>query len=365
MIGSVFGVASSRSDATYAHSMKGCTLLLCVAHAAALGTLAPSKDGLLTWLGDGVANDAIYLKPSIACGGTFGVFARRAIAPGERLAIIPGHACMASRDACDDAHGSFGARCRAFLAAAPADISREGTVLAALLLHTRSGGAEAAASRARWGPLVDALPWDDRAHPLERALVDGDEASFPAGEASLSRARVAALAARALVGDDVASHAESVCALAMVRSRAFDLSGFWSHRHMPGGARRIREIMASGEKLPDTGADGAGRRFVLVPLADMFNHPSLTALRGLSDMDGGARFSGGQVTDACIAWSACFSASGDGAVSIHAPPDKSGVREGEELWNWYCNTGSGAETREGRDAEGRAFVAKYGFSPLS
>ena len=47
----------------------------------------------------GVARDAVEVRPSEACGGGLGVFARRPIAPRETLAVVPGAACLAAADA--------------------------------------------------------------------------------------------------------------------------------------------------------------------------------------------------------------------------------------------------------------------------
>ena len=46
----------------------------------------------------GVARDAVEVRPSEACGGGLGVFARRPIAPRETLAVVPGAACLGHAD---------------------------------------------------------------------------------------------------------------------------------------------------------------------------------------------------------------------------------------------------------------------------
>lgn len=130
------------------------------------------------WLGDAaVAADATEVRLSPGCGNSAGVFAVRALVPGERLATVPLVQCLSSADACADV--AIGPACRAFLAGARGDPTAEGVALAALLVLARtqpsglhapqgkgggSSGGEMLAegssdARERWGPYVDSLPW--------------------------------------------------------------------------------------------------------------------------------------------------------------------------------------------------------------
>ena len=142
-------------------------------------TRSDNHADMMTWLGAAVQPDVTVARRSEACGGTTGLFATRALAPGSLLARVPCDACLAAADACDDSE--LGPVCRDFLRGVPTtEKAADGVVLAMLLVQVRYGRTRAAyAARERWGPYVDSLPWADgddddplAGHPLARAYAE-------------------------------------------------------------------------------------------------------------------------------------------------------------------------------------------------
>jgi len=134
-------------------------------------------------LGDeSIVADATSVQLSPACGNGAGVFAKRALRPGEILATVPISKCLSSADACADP--TIGPACRAFLTDARGDSTAEGVAVAALLVHIRSQSTTGECSNAddlqQWGPYVDSLPWgratsvDDGSNGEEEALIEED-----------------------------------------------------------------------------------------------------------------------------------------------------------------------------------------------
>ena len=105
------------------------------------------------------------------------------------------------------------------------------------------------------------------------------------------------------------------------------------------------------------------KHYVMIPFGDMFNHPSVSALK--SSGEAGERFSQRSISATCIDVKTIFSP-GDadgGNVSLLAPTTDLLVKEGDEVWMWYGNAGYGSQTRGEWDAKEAEFRFSYGFSP--
>jgi hypothetical protein len=407
-----------------------------------------------------VAEDAVDVQRSAACGGGTGVFARRDLRPGEALGVVPLHSLISAADALDyhapggdgsssdkgsssnessdpssaggeqPGLGLFAKRSKAFLRSKRGDKTAEGPVVAALLVLERHEGQN---------PYVNSLPWgpewssssggggsssssssssssiggeggegeeegDSLAEHSVLAAHRSNDA-WAVGEDRLEKARMTAAAAAELLRGTVAAAAlenggaagvlEEIClrALVLVSSRAFDLSV---------AAEAAAEQLLVSAKLgaaKEKGAKGHSmssdealigklealqyKHFVMVPFGDMFNHPSMSALRDSGDA--GERFQRRSIASTCIAIETRFledeggseagSSDNEGSSAAAAPNEKTtgvtllapttdlGVKAGDEIWMWYGNAGYGSKTPEEWDAGEAEFRFSYGFTP--
>jgi hypothetical protein len=217
---------------------------------------------------------------------------------------------------------------------------------------------------------VDSLPWGDGEagdadslahHPLLAGLSEeqlGEHAERLAEH--LANAHMSAREVRAILSDAGHACTYEACfrAVMLVASRTFDMS-------TPLRAAGITALDADG-LVPG--------RFVMIPVFDCLNHPSVTALRTYGEA--GERFKQHVVLDACVRWrmrtdEAANADSADAArppsamahvITVHAPVALD-VCAGDELWQWYGNAGWGSRTREAWDYGEAKFLAQYGFLP--
>jgi hypothetical protein len=197
------------------------------------------------------------------------------------------------------------------------------------------------------------------------------------GQDRLNKARKSARAAAALLRGTAAGAdpkaCEAICfrALVLVASRAFDFSRAWKEQIGSGTNSDSDGSGSSSDSGSDSGSscgsDGSTgtMAYVLVPFADLFNHPSASALAQAGPA--GVAFQQRSPRAACIDVKANFDltvASGGcgGGVSVFAPLELP-VEGGNELWNWYSNAGFGSKTRGEMTKAVLEFHCAYGFNP--
>ncbi len=288
----------------------------------ALETAAARADGALDDDYCGARYDArlVGIGVSTACGGGQGVFARRRIPAGARLATIPLARCLtADAAACDE---FLGARVREYLRADRGGGGGDGLSPArratcALLAHVRFGGAAVSErARRRFGDYVDALPWSP-----------SDDAAVPARH----RAAVETIAGLARV-----TPGQAYAALRLSRSRAMDLG------------RDARD---------------PARVHALVPFADVYNHPAVASVREY--LARGAPMSldlRASLFDSTCRWYL----SADRANVVVEAPHARDTPAGAELFIWYGDAGAPGPQNPSSEwdwAEHARFVEAYGFDP--
>jgi len=273
---------------------------------------------LLEYLGPDAVNSSLVAARPSPLGG-YGVFAKTHIPKGAALARVPFRRCVTAAAAARDP--KIGQNIRWLLRSRrdDGDTTIDKIAIAALLAHARFN-ADADHARDRWGTYVAALPWEE---------------GFLA----------------TTLGTQVAELAgQGAAAYRLVASRTFGLA----HHRVVAGDDEMASVLF---------------RCLMVPFADLFNHPSPASLEASDD----AFFAGHlPVEEACVNWHLESRDPGavrrrcgvvtvelDDFVTVDAPSGTE-TPEGAELWCWYI----GALPGEWDAAEERDFVERYGFHPF-
>ena len=260
-----------------------------------------------------------------ACGG-FGVYAARDLENGEELARVP----MASVLGAKRAAAALGPEAEAFLAAE----TRAGRGKDAQAVLVAAALAKAYASDEPRGPFVPwaahaaTLPWGRpgdvsdslAAHPTLAAW--RGEAPEPDDQLRAVVAELDAAVAYVAGFGEIDDGDVARRAVLLVLTRAFDLS------HLE-----------------------ASLDVALVPFADLFNHPSASAMRR------NPKLLNVKITGAAV------QSTRQGDDLVVRAPKAAVLHAGDELFNWYSNAGFGADGADAWRRSENAFLYQYGFSP--
>lgn len=318
------------------------------------------------------SSDILRVQLSRACGGSLGVFANRDIPPNQLLAEIPVGACVTTSTDISATFPTMQALLDEYLAsdggqgkpmATRGSITKEGIVVATKLLLLRKDSdmnkniERRKQDHQTWQrTYVDSLPWSSMNHPL----VDPNRPN-PGYMWHSVRQEATEIMNLLQRGETAAS--KSLCfqdclqSIALVRSRAFQLS-----KCLEGQPR-----------------------CAMVPLLDLFNHPSQIAVSFYGD----DKFLQTPISQATIAWNvkaadrkkredhsrtlslpspSSSSQTSGFVIHVHSPKGFV-VSKGSELWNWYGDGGHVSDPERRKQgilwdsAAHEAFVEMYGFDP--
>ena len=88
-----------------------------------------------------------------------------------------------------------------------------------------------------------------------------------------------------------------------------------------------------------------------MPFADLFNHPSVSAMRR------NPKLLRVKITGAAV------QSTRQGDDLVVRAPKAAVLHAGDELFNWYSNAGFGADGADAWRRSENAFLYQYGFSP--
>jgi hypothetical protein len=309
-------------------------------------------------------NDLLRIEPSAACGGGLGVFATTEIAPGTVIAEIPVTKCLTihtETDHDDDEYRMLVDKLNEFLSNRHHEIgpiSREGIVVSIklLLLHRKyHRNKKEGISIDHPQDYVASLQWDALHSPLHPFMDDNIQNPGPVWKKARRDAKIAEiLLQQAGVTTSTSSlslYEECLASMALVQSRAFQLS----KAQLPEDSQKFH--------LPHC---------AMVPVLDLFNHPSMSALNYFNDQ----QILELPISQATIAWNVMEQeptnikemSQPQFIVQVCSPKGMH-LKPGQEIWNWYGDGGYVSDPiarQQGRrwdfDAN-RAFVEIYGFDP--
>ena len=260
-----------------------------------------------------------------ACGG-FGVYASRDLENGEELARVP----MASVLGATRAAAALGPEAEAFLAAE----TRAGRGKDAQAVLVAAALAKAYASDEPEGPFV---PWAAHAATLPWGR-PGDVSDSLAAHPTL-----AAWRGEAPEPDD-----QLRAVVAELDAAVTYVAGFGE---IDDGDVARRAVLLVLTRAFDLSHLEASLDVALVPFADLFNHPSASAMRR------NPKLLNVKITGAAV------QSTRQGDDLVVRAPKAAVLHAGDELFNWYSNAGFGADGADAWRRSENAFLYQYGFSP--